>query len=122
MNHRELPELLEIEFEAVLPGRKQDDQLYTQYPIIRNFLEETVRERSVVGKRILVDYLETAKNLHKTTMNKLTYAFCATVGLPQCHLVENLEMCWKAKGHARQRRSKLRLISHMHAQMHLGHS
>ena len=44
MNHRELPELLEIEFEAILPGRNQHDQRYTQHPIIRNFLDETVRE------------------------------------------------------------------------------
>ena len=43
MNHRELPELLEIEFEAILPGRKQHDQRNKQHPIIRNFLDETVR-------------------------------------------------------------------------------
>ena len=40
MNHRELPKLLEMEFEAILPGRKQHDQRYTQHPIIRNFLDE----------------------------------------------------------------------------------
>ena len=44
MNHLELPELLEIKFEAILPGRNQHDQRYTQHPIIRNFLDETVRE------------------------------------------------------------------------------
>ena len=57
MNHRELPELLEIEFEAILPGRKQHDQRNKQHPIIRNFLDETVREWSVDGKRIRVDYV-----------------------------------------------------------------
>ena len=49
MNHRGLPELLEIKFEAILPGREKHDQRYTQHPIIRNFLEETERERSVDG-------------------------------------------------------------------------
>ena len=44
MNHRELPELLAIEFEAILPGRKQQDQRYTQHRIIRKFLDETVGE------------------------------------------------------------------------------
>ena len=34
MNHQELPELLEIKFEAILPGRNQHHQLYTQHPII----------------------------------------------------------------------------------------
>ena len=50
MNHQELPELLEIEFEAILPGRKQRDQRYTLRLIIRNFLDKTVRERSADGK------------------------------------------------------------------------
>ena len=74
MNHRELPELLEIEFEAIFPagGRKQHDQRYTLHPIIRNFLDETVRERSVDG--VTVNgfgwiMLETAKNPHIKTMN-----------------------------------------------------
>ena len=57
MNHQELPELLEIEFEAILPGRNEHDQRYTQHPIIRNFLDETVREWSVDCKRIRVDYV-----------------------------------------------------------------
>ena len=55
MNHRELPELLEIEFAAILPERKQHDQRYTQHPIIRKNFNESVRERSVNVKRIRVD-------------------------------------------------------------------
>ena len=31
MNHLELPELLEIKFEAILPGRNQHDQRYTPH-------------------------------------------------------------------------------------------
>ena len=86
INHRKLPELLKIEFEAILPGRKQHDQRYIQHLIIRIFLY--VRERSVAGKRIRrlleirVSYSEIAKKLHIKAMNMQTKAFCATVGLP----------------------------------------
>ena len=59
MNHQELPELLEIEFEVILPGRKQHDQWYTKHLIFRNFLgDDTVRERSVDCKWIRVDRLK----------------------------------------------------------------
>ena len=65
MNHRELPELLEIEFEAILPGRKQHDQRNKQHPIIRNFLDETVREWSVDRKRsISADAKELTRSEH----------------------------------------------------------
>ena len=47
INRQELSELLEIEFEAILPGRKQHDQRYTQHPNIQNFLDEIVRVLSV---------------------------------------------------------------------------
>ena len=47
-NHWELPELLEIEFEAILPGRKQLDQRYTKHPVIRkNFSTKPVRGMSL---------------------------------------------------------------------------
>ena len=83
MNHRELPELLEIEFEAILPGRNQHDQRYTQHPIIRNFLDETVREWSVDGKRIWVDYVGNSKEpAHKNHEYASTWFLRATVRLP----------------------------------------
>ena len=67
MNHRELPELLEIEFEAILPGlidlgRKQHNQLYTQHPIIRNFPKETVRELLGGRQQIQVHYVVNSGN------------------------------------------------------------
>ena len=49
-------------------------------------------------------------------MNMQARGFC--VRRFACHLVENSKMCWKTKRHARQRRCKLRLIYHAHAQMH----
>ena len=51
MNHRELPELLEIEFEVILQRKKQHDQRYTQQ-ISRGNSERTV------GKQIQVDELK----------------------------------------------------------------
>ena len=83
MNHRELPELLEIKFEAILPGRNQHDQRYTQHPIIRNFLDETVREWSVDGKRIRVDYVGNSEEpAHKNHEYASTWFLRATVRLP----------------------------------------
>ena len=83
MNHLELPELLEIEFEAILPGRNQHDQRYTQHPIIRNFLDETVREWSVDGKRIRVDYVGNSEEpAHKNHEYASTWFLRATVRLP----------------------------------------
>ena len=99
-----------------------------QHLIFRNFLDETVRERSVDGKRIRktekVDYLEIAKNSHIKSMNMQTKAFCATVQRLACHFVENSKMCWKTKRHARVgQTTSLRArishsISHTHAQMY----
>ena len=80
MNHRKLPELLEIEFEAILPGRNQHDQRYTQHPIIRNFLDETVREWSVDGKRIRVDYVGNSEEAaHKNNEYASTWFLRATL-------------------------------------------
>ena len=100
MNHRELPELLEIEFEAILPGRKQHDQRNKQHPIIRNFLDETVREWSVDGKRIWVVYVGNSKEpSHK---NHEYGGFC--VRRFACHLVENSKMCWNTYASEPQQR------------------
>ena len=110
MNHRELPELselLEIEFEAILPGRKQHDQRNKQHPIIRNFLDETVRERSVDGKWIRVDYVGKSEEPAQT-MNMRARGFCARRFA--CHLVENSKMCWISAGEPRIVGRKKRIV------------
>ena len=50
MNHPDLPELLEIAFEAILPGTKQHGQRYAKHPTILKFLAETTTMPSDTSK------------------------------------------------------------------------
>ena len=100
------------------PYCREENNTYTQHPIIRNFLEETVRERSVDGKwllKIRVNYLEAAKNSHIKQCICKQKLFARQLA---CHFVENSKICWKIKRHGRQRRRKLRRRSRTQAQMH----
>ena len=52
MNHRELPELLEIEFEAILPGRKQHNQVEPTIHTASHYSKFSRRNRErMVGGR-----------------------------------------------------------------------
>ena len=87
MNHRQLPELLEIE----LPRRKQHDQRYTQNPIIWKFLDETVRELSVDGKRIRMDYVgDSNEPAHKNHEYASTWFLRATIRVPPGRIFEDV--------------------------------
>ena len=48
--------VLEISFEAILPGIKQLDQQYPKHPTIPKFLAETTTMPSDTGKRLRVDF------------------------------------------------------------------
>ena len=56
INHSELPELVDISFEAILPGRNEQDQQYTKHPTILKFLAETTTTPSDTSKRLRVDF------------------------------------------------------------------
>ena len=52
MNYQKLPELLEIEFEAMLPGRKKHDQRYSRIHTASDYskFSRRNRERTVGGR------------------------------------------------------------------------
>ena len=56
MNHADLPELLEITFEAIFPGRQQHNPRYRKHPTIPKFLAETTTMPSHTSKRLLADF------------------------------------------------------------------
>ena len=61
MNHVVLPELLEITFEAILPGRQQHDQRYTKHPTILKFLAEITTMLLDTSKRLRVDFCRSSE-------------------------------------------------------------
>ena len=61
INHPDLPELLELAFEAILPGRKQHNQRYTKHPTILKFLAMTTTMPLDTSKRLLVDFCGTCE-------------------------------------------------------------
>ena len=81
IKHPDLPELLEIAFEAILPGRKPHNQRYTKHPTILKFLTETTTMPSDTSKRLRVDFCGTSEELvHENHERANTWFLRAKVG------------------------------------------
>ena len=76
MNHADLPEVLEITFEAILPGRQQHHRRYTKYPTGLKFLAETTTMPSDIGKLLRVDFCGSSEEPDCENHERANMLFC----------------------------------------------